>query len=75
MTVGAMYFQHGFSNNHRSTCLFLLFGFSPYSFAVDHSVPTIVPHDPNAVIGQRNELSEVDIERIQIYYCCLNAVS
>lgn len=46
--------------------------YSAYAFAVDPSIPTIIPHDPNAVIGQRVTLSALDIERVQILYGCLN---
>ena len=46
-----------------------------YGFAVDRSVPTIIPLDPNAEIGQRNGMSPIDIERVQILYGCKRAVS
>lgn len=46
-----------------------------YSFAIDDDVPTIIPIDPEAEIGQRTHLSQLDIERVQIAYNCLNAVS
>lgn len=39
-----------------------------YAFAKDTSKPTIVPKDPNAVIGQRNGLSALDIEAINMLY-------
>jgi len=45
--------------------------YSAYAFAIDNSVPTIIPHDPDAEIGQRTQLSELDKERVQIYYCCI----
>lgn len=44
-------------------------------FAIDPSQDTITPLDPSAEIGQRITLSELDIERVQILYGCLNAVS
>jgi hypothetical protein len=47
--------------------------YDAYAFAVDDTIPTIIPHDPDAVIGQRDTLSAVDIERVQIYYGCLAA--
>jgi hypothetical protein len=47
--------------------------YGEYSFAVDPDVPTIIPHDPNADIGQRVTLSALDIERVQIFYECLAA--
>jgi hypothetical protein len=47
--------------------------YSAYAFAVDPNVPTIIPHDPDAVIGQRVTLSQLDIERVQILYGCLDA--
>jgi hypothetical protein len=47
--------------------------YSAYAFAVDPSIPTIIPHDPNAEIGQRITLSALDIERVQILYGCLAA--
>lgn len=47
--------------------------YGAYGFAVDPSIPTIIPHDPDAEIGQRTHMSELDIERVQIFYCCLDA--
>jgi len=46
--------------------------YSAYAFAVDPSIPTIIPHDPEAEIGQRITLSALDIERVQILYQCLD---
>lgn len=46
--------------------------YGAYAFAVDPSIPTIIPHDPNAEIGQRITLSRLDIERVQILYGCLD---
>jgi len=46
--------------------------YSAYAFAVDPDVPTIIPHDPDAEIGQRITLSDLDIERVQILYGCLD---
>ena len=48
--------------------------YGAYGFAIDPDVPTIIPHDPNAEIGQRVTLSQLDIERIQILYKCLDPV-
>lgn len=45
--------------------------YGAYAFAVDPTIPTIIPHDPNAEIGQRETLSALDIERVQILYGCL----
>jgi len=47
--------------------------YGAYDFAIDRNVPTIIPHDPKAVIGQRATLSSRDIERVQILYGCLSA--
>ena len=49
--------------------------YSETAFAVDDSQNTITPHDPDAEIGQRIELSALDIERVQILYGCLAIVS
>jgi len=49
--------------------------YGAYAFAVDPSIPTIIPHDPEAVIGQRLTLSALDIERVQIFYGCLDPVN
>jgi hypothetical protein len=46
--------------------------YSAYGFAIDPSIPTIIPHDPDAEIGQRVTLSPLDIERVQIHYDCLD---
>ena len=48
--------------------------YGAYGFAVDPSIPTIIPKDPDAEIGQRVKLSELDIERVQILYQCLDPV-
>lgn len=48
--------------------------YGPYGFAIDPSIPTIITIDPDAEIGQRVTLSEVDIERVQIFYECLDPV-
>ncbi len=47
------------------------------AFAVNDNIPTIVTRDPAAqdVIGQRVRMSEADIERIQVLYECVSAVS
>jgi len=47
--------------------------YGAYGFAIDPNVPTIIPHDPDAEIGQRITLSKLDIERVQILYGCLDA--
>lgn len=49
--------------------------YDAYDFAIDSTVPTIIPLDENAVIGQRVTLSQLDIERVQIHYGCLNPAS
>jgi hypothetical protein len=46
--------------------------YGAYGFAVDPAIPTIIPHDPDAEIGQRITLSALDIERVQIFYGCLD---
>jgi len=46
--------------------------YGAYGFAIDPSIPTIIPHDPEAEIGQRITLSKWDIERVQILYGCLD---
>jgi len=45
--------------------------YGAYSFAVDPTIPTIIPHVPNAQIGQRDTLSRWDIERVQKLYGCI----
>ena len=49
--------------------------YGAYGFAVDRNVPTIVPLDRNARIGQRARMSALDIERVQLLYGCKRAVS
>ena len=49
--------------------------YSETAFAVDDSQNTITPHDPDAEIGQRVEMSSLDSERVQILYGCLSIVS
>ena len=49
--------------------------YSETAFAIDDSQNTITPHDPDAEIGQREALSSLDIERVQILYGCLAIVS
>jgi len=46
-----------------------LMHYSAYSFAKDPSVPTIIPKDPDAAIGQRQRLSEKDIYKVNAMYC------
>ena len=47
------------------------------AFAINEDVPTIITKDPEAQdeIGQRVRMSEADIERVQILYSCVSAVS
>jgi Astacin (Peptidase family M12A) len=45
-----------------------------YEFGDVWSIPTIIPFYLAARIGQRNTLSRMDIERIQIHYRCLDPV-
>jgi len=47
--------------------------YGAYGFAINPTIPTIIPNDPDAEIGQRTHLSELDIERVQIAYKCLDA--
>eukprot|EP00918_Siedleckia_nematoides_P022723 GHVU01048946.1.p1 GENE.GHVU01048946.1~~GHVU01048946.1.p1 ORF type:complete len:280 (+),score=37.23 GHVU01048946.1:30-869(+) len=49
--------------------------YSGFGFAIDTSVPTIIPHNDSAwdVMGQRTQLAEVDIERVKILYGCTSA--
>lgn len=44
--------------------------YSAYSFSAN-GLPTIVPKDPNAVIGQRLGMSERDISKLNLMYECL----
>ena len=46
-----------------------------YGFAVDRNIPTIIPLDPKAVIGQIKKMSALDVERVQILYSCKKPVS
>lgn len=52
-----------------------LMHYGAYDFAINTSIPTIIPRDPNAVIGKKLTLSEIDIERVQIFYGCRATVS
>jgi len=47
--------------------------YSPYGFAIDDTIPTIYTCDPDAmdIIGQREALDALDIERVQILYNCI----
>lgn len=44
--------------------------YSAYSFAVNPSVPTIIPKDAGAGIGQRDRLSARDIQKLRNMYNC-----
>jgi hypothetical protein len=46
--------------------------YSALGFSNDGISPTIVPKDPDAVIGQRVKMSESDIEKVQRMYKCTN---
>ena len=47
------------------------------AFAINEDIPTIITKDPEAQdeIGQRVRMSEADIERVQVLYSCVSAVS
>ena len=49
--------------------------YGAYGFAVDRNIPTIIPLDPTATIGQRVKMSALDVERVQLLYGCKKAVS
>jgi hypothetical protein len=40
------------------------------TFFTKNNQPTIVPHNPTAVIGQRVKLSDIDIAEVRQYYGC-----
>jgi len=46
-----------------------LMHYSAYSFAANPSIPTIIPVDPDAQIGQRQGMSDKDIYKINAMYC------
>jgi len=46
-----------------------LMHYSAYSFASNPSIPTIIPVDPDAQIGQRQGMSDKDIYKINAMYC------
>ncbi len=50
--------------------------YSPYGFAIDSSIPTIITCDPDGmdIIGQRTHMSGCDIERVQLLYGCKSEV-
>ena len=47
------------------------------AFAIDEDIPTIITRDRDAQdeIGQRVRMSKADIERVQVLYSCVAAVS
>ena len=49
--------------------------FEPYTFSVDPDIPTVIPKDPDAKIGQRTHLTDCDIVRLQMLYGCIEEVS
>ncbi|XP_076034717.1 meprin A subunit beta-like [Oratosquilla oratoria] len=46
--------------------------YSRKSFSLNGN-PTIVPKDPDAVIGQRSHISEIDIKKLMVMYNCPEA--
>jgi len=46
-----------------------LMHYSKYAFAKDPNIPTIIPADPEAEIGQREILSDKDIYKVNAMYC------
>merc|ERR1712080_165963 len=46
--------------------------YSAYSFNIDDDIPTVIPKDPEAEIGQRTHLSDCDIVRLQKLYGCVD---
>jgi len=47
-----------------------LMHYSAYSFAINPSIPTIIPRDSGAVIGQRDGLSARDAQKLRNMYSC-----
>jgi hypothetical protein len=45
-----------------------LMHYSNTSFAIDSTLPTIIPREPGAQIGQREKLSEKDIYKVNAMY-------
>ena len=41
-----------------------------FTFARDAAIPTIIPKNPHQEIGQRDQLSVLDVERVQVLYGC-----
>ena len=48
--------------------------YGAYTFTIDRHMPTIIPTDPTATIGQRKELTHIDVERVQLLYNCISPV-
>ncbi|GAB1600720.1 astacin-like metalloprotease toxin 2, partial [Argonauta hians] len=44
--------------------------YGPYAFAIDRSIPTIIPLKKGAIIGQRSGMSQLDIIQFQRLYKC-----
>ena len=44
--------------------------YSAYGFAINASIPTIIPNEPNTIIGQRDGLSEKDAQKLNNMYNC-----
>jgi hypothetical protein len=44
--------------------------YSASGFSIN-GLPTIVPKDPKAVIGQRKDMSEIDVGEIKAFYKCV----
>ncbi|CAL4065943.1 unnamed protein product, partial [Meganyctiphanes norvegica] len=63
-------------NNVRTTSLGLAYDYNSlmhyrsHQFAMDSSRPTIIPKDPDAVIGNRKDFSELDLEGLNKLYDC-----
>ena len=86
MTSPLKYFsgKEGNFNKRRPTDIELLgtpydyssiMHYSAYGFAEDRAIPTIIPLNVDARIRSRGIMSEMDIERVQVFYECLGLVS